>query len=80
MEKQETIMDRVKLPTRVIVQRFPITPAALSAATQKGELAVEGGVTCELEVGGQVLARGRIVQRRGSFFFKVTAIGEEEGK
>jgi hypothetical protein len=78
MEKQGSILDTVKFPTRIIVQRIALTPAGLGALAQDGELAAEGGVTCELEAGGQVIARGKIVRRRGGYFFKVRETGEEE--
>jgi len=73
-----TILDRIKLPTRAIVQRVPLTPSALGALARDGALAAEGGTTCELESGGQIIARGRIVRRRGEYFFKVQEIGEEK--
>jgi hypothetical protein len=77
LSMKTTILDRISLPTRVVVQRLPLMPPALGALARGGELTAEGGTTCELESGGQVLARGRIVKRRGEYFFKVQEIGEE---
>ena len=77
MAKQESILERVVLPTRIIVARTTLSTAALSAIIQKGELAPASGETCELEAGGQVLARGKIVKRRGEYYFKVRETGEE---
>ena len=71
MEKPKSMFDRVSLPTRIIVNRIELSATALADIVQKGELAPAGGDTCELEAGGQVLARGKIVKRRGSYFFKV---------
>jgi hypothetical protein len=78
MEKTKGILDRVKLPTRVIVHRSAMSAATLAAVVQKGELAPGDGRACELEAGGQVLARGRIVRRRGEWYFKVTETAEAE--
>ncbi len=78
MEKQVNLLARLKLPTRIIVNRSELTPAALDQIVRAGELAPAGGDTCELEAGGQVLARGKIVRRRGRFYFKVLATAEEE--
>jgi len=77
MEKQKSILDRVTLPTRIIVNRVQLTAAALSDLVSKGEFS-PGGETCELEAGGQVLARGKIVRRRGAYFFKVVETAKEE--
>ena len=81
--KKLGIQDRVVLPTRIIVHRFELTAAALGEVLQSGELTPEtgpgAGPVCELEAGGsgpgapgQVLARGRIVKKRGTYWFKVT--------
>lgn len=80
MEKQKSLLDRILLPTRIIVNRIELTTAALADVVQKGELAPAGGDTCELEAGGQVLARGKIVRRRGKYFFKVLETAEEGRK
>ena len=77
MEKQGSILDTVKFPTRIIIQRISLTPAGLGALAQDGELTAAGDVACELEAGGQVIARGKIVRRRGGYFFKVRETGKE---
>ena len=79
MEKTNDVLDRVTLPTRIIVHRSRQSATALAGIVQKGELAPADGRACELESGGQVLARGRIVRRRGQWFFKVTETAETEG-
>jgi hypothetical protein len=76
MQKQAGILDRVTLPTRIIVKRMELTAAALAQVLQSGELSPADGGVCELEAGGQVLARGRIVKRGGKFWFKVTEAAE----
>jgi hypothetical protein len=77
-EKTNKLFDRLKLPTRVIVNRSALTAAGLAGAIQKGEYAPGDGEVCELAAGGQVLARGRIVRRRGRYFFKVLETAKEE--
>jgi hypothetical protein len=76
----KTLYDRVTLPTRVIVHRAELTASELAAIVQKGEYAPAEGATCEVEAGGQILARGRMVRRRGEWFFKVLATAETEEK
>jgi hypothetical protein len=76
--KTNKLFDRLRLPTRIIVNRSALTAAGLAEAIQKGEYAPDGGETCELAAGGQVLARGRIVRRRGRYFFKVLETAKEE--
>ncbi len=80
MEKPRDILDRVTLPTRIIVNRSRQSATALAGIVQKGELAPSDGRVCELEAGGQVLARGKIVHRRGQWFFKVMETAETEEK
>jgi hypothetical protein len=78
--KPETLFDRIRLPARVIVNRFELSATDLSGIIDRGELSPRGGDVCELECGGQVLARGRIVRRRGRFIFKVLETAQEEGR
>jgi hypothetical protein len=76
----KTLFDRVTLPTRIIVHRAELTAAELAVIVQGGEYAPAEGATCEMEAGGQILARGRMVRRRGEWFFKVLATAEKEEK
>lgn len=78
MEKQKGILDRVTLPTRIILNRSELSATALAGIVQQGEFSPADGDTCELEAGGQLLARGKIVRRRGQFVFKVIAAAERE--
>jgi flagellar motor switch/type III secretory pathway protein FliN len=80
MASDNHLLDRVTIPTRVVVHRARMTSAALAQVARTGSYAPPGTAgesVCELEAGGQVVARGRIVRRRGGFFFKVLEIGEE---
>jgi len=80
MQKQAGMLDRVILPTRIIVNRVELTPTALAQVLQSGEISPGGSPVCELEAGGQVLARGRVVKRRGTYWFEVTECAEEGRK
>jgi hypothetical protein len=78
-KKTDTLFDRIHLPTRVIVHRFELGAGDLSAMIEKGELSPKGSDMCELEAGGQIVARGRIVRRMGRYVFKVLETGKENG-
>ena len=77
MERPKSILDRISIPTRIIVNRFELTAASLADVFARGELSPAGGDTCELEAGGQVVARGKIVWRGGRHFFKVLESAKE---
>lgn len=80
MESQRSLFERITIPTRVIVNRLEFTTTALAETLAKGELAPAGESTCELEAGGQIIASGKIVRRRGRYFFKVLESAEEGKK
>ena len=86
MNIDERIAKRVKLPGRVIIQRTRLSPRELAVLRDRNSY---GPITkreeiCELEVGDQLLARGKIVRRHGEYYFKVREVqstadnGEEE--
>lgn len=72
MEADPVFFGRLALPSRVVIHRRTLDAGALAAVAARGEFVAGEGGTCELEVGGQVVARGRIVRRGGRHFFKVT--------
>jgi hypothetical protein len=74
MEKQPGILDRIAIPSRVVIRRTVLTANALSKIVQDGAFEPGGEATCELEAGGQVVARGRIIARRGKSYFKVLEV------
>jgi hypothetical protein len=80
MDRPRNLLDRISIPTRVIVHRFELTTAALAEAFSKGELCPSAERICELEAGGQIVARGKILKRGGRFFFKVLESAKEEGR
>ncbi len=76
---ESPIAGRVSLPTAVILHRLTLTPEDIGRIVTEGALAPVGEPACELEIGGQCVARGRIVRRRGAWFFKVTEMNEISG-
>lgn len=78
--EQSTMAAAVSLPTRVIVRRLRLAPGAVEDIVENRGFSPEGGEVCELEVGGQCIARGRIVRRGGKSFFKVGEVEEGGGR
>lgn len=77
--KDSPLADRVKLRSRVVVQRAFLSPREILSiqAEQKYGPVPKKQRICELEAGGRVLARGKIVKRKGEYYFKVL---EKPGK
>ena len=69
---ESPVAARVSLPTTVILNRLTLNPADVGRMIEQGDPVPGGGRTCDLEIGGQCVARGRIVHRRGELWFKVT--------
>jgi hypothetical protein len=81
--EESPIASKVSLPTSVVLRRLELSPEEVSGIAESGSFSTEGlaigsggDKTCELEVGGQCLARGRIVRKRGLCYFKVLEMGE----
>jgi hypothetical protein len=72
MEADPVFFGRLSLPSRVVVHRCTLDAGALADLAARGEFVPGGAGTCELEVGGQVVARGRMVRKGGRHFFRVT--------
>ena len=79
MEADPVFFGRLALPSRAVVHRCRLDADALAAAASKGCFVPGPGETCELEVGGQVVARGRIIRKGGRRFFKVIEIFQGGG-
>jgi hypothetical protein len=69
------IAARVALPTQLVVRRLGLSPEAIGGIVESGAFTPGGEEVCELEVGGQCVARGKIVCRRGKSYFKVAEMG-----
>jgi hypothetical protein len=65
------IAENVRLESRVIIHRNVLSPRDLVKIKGKEEYIASGDEVCELEVGGQILAKGKIVRKRGEYFFKM---------
>jgi hypothetical protein len=78
MERKKPDLESIPVATRIIVHRSEISTTALGEIIQKGEFLPSEGEVCELEAGGQVIARGRIVRRRGVSCFKLLEKAKEE--
>lgn len=76
------LAERVRLKARVVLHRARLTPRGIRAIREAGRYGPipRPEELCELEVGGQVVARGRIVRRRGECWFQVLETGGQEGR
>jgi hypothetical protein len=90
--EESPIAAKVALPTGVVLRRLSLSPDAVQSIVESGGFSPgaaplgsaeglprglpKGDEVCELEVGGQCIARGRIVRRRGKAYFKVVEMGE----
>jgi len=78
--EESAAAEKVSLPTRIIVHRTRLSPKDIIRIKKSGQFGPvpKDEEVCELEVGGQVLAYGKIVQRWGNYFFKVLGLAEKE--
>ena len=78
--EESPIAPAVSLPSVVIVHRQKLSPAAVGEIMGSRVFAPSGEEACELEVGGRLVARGRLIRKRGRTYFKVfeTAKGDAE--
>ena len=73
------IAEKIKLKGRVIINRAKLSAGSLSEIyREKSYSPPEKYDTCELEFGGSVLASGKIVRKRGEYYFKVDSIIENK--
>jgi hypothetical protein len=63
------VAGRIEFPGRVVIRRGQMNLAGFSGMVAHGEITVPGKPVCELELGGQVIARGRIEEDGGEYFF-----------
>ena len=63
------IASRIEFPGRVIIRRGEMNLAGFRGMVARGEVSVAGRPLCELEVGGQVIAKGRIEEHDGDYYF-----------
>lgn len=66
---------KVKAESAVILQRVNLSPADLLQIKRDKEYTIpKSEEICELEAGGQILAEGKIVKRKGEYYFKVQKV------
>jgi hypothetical protein len=69
--EESPIAAKVSLPTKIVVHELKLSYMAVKGIMESAAFTPSDGKVCELEVGGRRIARGRIVRRRGEYFFKV---------
>jgi hypothetical protein len=70
--EESAMAEKVALPSIVVLRDVKLSYATIKGIMESGVFEPDGVATCELEVGGKRIARGRIVRRPGGHFFKVT--------
>jgi len=76
--RESPLRTELSLPTRVVVKVGKLKYGEILAFEVGKEISPPGDGVCCLEVGGVVVAHGRIVNHFGNIFFKTTRI--EEGR
>jgi hypothetical protein len=74
--EESPIAAKVSVPATIVLRRLSLSPEEVSDIADSGSFVLRGGECCELEVGGQCIARGRIVRKRGRCYFKLLEMGE----
>jgi len=82
--EESPIATKVSLPSGLVLRRLSLSPEDVESIVESGDFSPAGSPkgspigdeVCELEAGGQLIARGRIVRRRGKAYFKVVEMGE----
>ena len=77
MDAGRSVLDRVTVIPRVVVHRSRVAAGALGEILRQGGFEPEDGGVCDLEAGGVVIARGRVVRRGGSHWFQIVEMGKE---
>jgi hypothetical protein len=60
---------RIEIPGRVIIRRGEMNLVTFRGMAGGGEIALSGKPLCELELGGQIIATGKIEEEDGEFYF-----------
>ncbi len=69
---ESPLAEKIKLPSAVVVVRTGMSPRDVAAVRKAGGYGPvpPGEELCELHVGGQCVAFGKIVRRKGVSYFK----------
>ena len=76
--EDSSVAKKVKVKGKIILQRMKLTANDIIKMKQNksyGAIPKKEQI-CELEIGNQVLAKGKIVRKKGEYYFKVTHINE----
>ena len=67
------LAQKIKLQPRIILHRSTLLPAGIASLSETGKFGPLKKSDCiyELEIGGQVIARGIIIKKKGKSFFKI---------
>jgi len=65
------VASKVKLPAKVILHRMQLSAKELINIKRKGELVPVDKGLYELVYGGQIIAKGKIINKKGEHYFKV---------
>ena len=78
--KTSPIAKKVKPPVHLIIHRTSLSPKDIIRIKNLGQYGPipKDEEICELEIGGQVLAYGKIIKKGNHYFFKVTNLTENE--
>ncbi len=71
--EESPVSERVSLPAHIVMRELALSSSAVKRIMESGSLASLGGHVCDLEIGGRRVASGRIVRKRGIYFFKTAA-------
>jgi flagellar motor switch/type III secretory pathway protein FliN len=79
--RESDVPGRIRLPAEVVVHRTTLSPADLVETRKNGRFVASDreGDTCELEVGGQVVAIGKIVKKGKNWYFRVQKTSDKGG-
>ena len=78
--KLSPIAESVHVQGNVVLHRMKLSTEDLAEIRRNGEFITERDKSkrYELEINGLTVAAGRIVKKRGDYYFKVTDISREE--
>lgn len=71
--EQSALAQKIKLQPRIILHRSTMLPAGIANLTETGKYnpIKKSDLTCELEIGGKVIAQGKIIKKWGKSYFKI---------
>jgi hypothetical protein len=79
---ESQIAARIKLPTMVVVQQTEMSPRDVMEVKRAGSYGpiLQKDEICELYIGGQRIALGKIVKSKGEYYFMVSRFLAGENK